>query len=333
MLAPFVIDADSLAPDPGWTPAQLRNCHQSLLDIWKRIGLLIHDADAFETCRLNQAVQQLPQKIRPLWHEMLKHAPLRACGNKWDGSVSRSNVAMLCNMVSVAIVDDTRAEVEFDFLEDDLSRPAPDAPTLEVCRLLAAAQAKNFQQALDQSAAHIEQGDKFNDIWSLRFHALASAPIKRVIVVDRYAMSQHFNCPQTQLSGLERFLRLLDQSAQGPRYVSLFTAWTAELGRKTLDDVEVELRRVMSKFYPKQIKRLKVVMAPNVIFSHMAHDRFFRFESYVWDIGLGLKVFEGAFAAERSSAIFKTGGPVDGYKKIEHDLDTCSQAKFLELLL
>ena len=45
-------------------------------------------------------------------------------------------------------------------------------------------------------------------------------------------------------------------------------------------------------------------------------------------LGLGLKVFEGAFAAERSSATFKAGKvAVDGYKKVEEELARHPQAK------
>ena len=79
MLVPFVIDADSLAPDPAWTSAQHRACHKSLLDVWQRIGLLAHDGDSFDSSRLKSAIQQLPQNLRPLWQEVLQRVPLGTC--------------------------------------------------------------------------------------------------------------------------------------------------------------------------------------------------------------------------------------------------------------
>ena len=62
-------------------------------------------------------------------------------------------------------------------------------------------------------------------------------------------------------------------------------------------------------------------MVPNTAFRVGAHDRFIRFENFVWDIGEGLKVFEGPFAAERSQAAFKTGEVTASYKQVEKELE------------
>ena len=332
MLVPFVIDADSLAPDPAWTAAQVHTCHQSLLEVWRRVGLLTHDGDSFENSRLKAAVQQLPQKLRPLWQEMLERAPLRACGSGWDGTLKADNISQLIGITSLALVDDGRAEVDFELAEDELSSPVKFAQGMEVCRLASAVQAKTFQKALDQSGIHIELGETFDNIWALRFRSLATAHIKRVAIVDRYAVSQHFFHPQAQLSGLERFLRLLDQDADGARYVSLFSAWTPELGEEKLADVKADLAKVMARLPSKKVQRLKISMVPNPAFRVRGHDRFFRFGDYVWDIGLGLQVFQGAYSPARSSAAFKTGDDiVRGYKKVEEDLAGDRRTKVVEV--
>jgi hypothetical protein len=332
MLVPFVIDADSLAPDPAWTAAQVHTCHQSLLEVWRRVGLLTHDGDSFENSRLKAAVQQLPQKLRTLWQEMLERAPLRACGSGWDGTLKADNISQLIGITSLALVDDGRAEVDFELAEDELSSPVKFAQGMEVCRLASAVQAKTFQKALDQSGIHIELGETFDNIWALRFRSLATAHIKRVAIVDRYAVSQHFFHPQAQLSGLERFLRLLDQDADGARYVSLFSAWTPELGEEKLADVKADLAKVMARLPSKKVQRLKISMVPNPAFRVRGHDRFFRFGDYVWDIGLGLQVFKGAYSPARSSAAFKTGDDiVRGYKKVEEDLAGDRRTKVVEV--
>ncbi len=326
VLVHFVIDADSLVPDPDWTPAQILTSHKSLLDVWQRIGLLAHDADTFEKSKLNQVVSQLPQKLRPLWQAMLGRLPLRSCGGAWDGTVSNGNVAQLSGNIPLAIVDDAHAEVEFGLTEDELSKPANGAADVEVCRIISAAQSHAFKRALVQSGNHIEAGDPFGDIWTLRFKSLASASIKSVAIVDRYAISQHIGCSQFWLSGLERFLRLLDQDATSDRHLALYSAWTAELAQKKLTDVEVELSTVMGRLALKNVKSLKIFMLPNTAFRTDAHDRFVRFGEYVWDIGLGLEVFEGAVAAKRSSAAFKTGATIASYKRVEADLAGHHQA-------
>ena len=105
MLVPFVIDADSLAPDPAWTSAQHRACHKSLLDVWQRIGLLAHDGDSFDTSRLKSAIDQLPQKLRPLWQEVLQRVPLCSCGSVWNGQVEPATLANFYSTAKLAIVD------------------------------------------------------------------------------------------------------------------------------------------------------------------------------------------------------------------------------------
>lgn len=327
MLVPFVIDADSLAPDPAWLPAHVRTCHEGLIDTWQRIGLLEYDSHDFETSRLKSAIDKLPQKIRPLWMEMVERLPLRACRKGWNGSVIASSVGALSNHASVALVDDARAEVEFGMSEYDLTIRAANAPDVEVCRLQSASQAASFKKAIAKSGAYIEVGDKFSDIWALRFQLLAGIPIKRVSIVDRYAMSRHVTCPQTQLSGLERFLRLLDADACGPRHVTLYSGWTEELKGRLLPDVEEEIRQLLGKLPRKKVGRIKVVMLPNSTFSGVSHDRFVRFENHVWEIGIGLQVFEGAFASERSTATFKTGEVVTGFKRVEDELRAHAAAK------
>jgi hypothetical protein len=332
MLVPFVIDADSLALDPEWTPAQQRACHKNLLEVWRHFGLLAHDGSTFTGSQLQQAVSRLPQNLRPLWQEILERVPMVTCGNGWDGVVSPTNLSSFANTAQLAFVDDTRAEVEFSFAEEcDEKIQTADNIDISICRLLAANQAKAFQAAFAIAGTHIETGDTFRTIWNTRFQLLAVAPIKRVCIVDRYAVSQHINCPQTRLSGLERFIRLLDASASGPRHITLYSAWTNDLSDKTINDIEADISLILERLTTNNIKRMKVSMVPNTGFRHDGHDRFIRFEDYVWDIGLGLEIFEGAFAAKRSSAAFKTGRAVSGYKGVEQDLASNADTKTKEI--
>jgi len=59
MLVPFVIDADSLMPDPAWTSTQQRACCNGLLDVWQKRLLVateqLGDMAAFS--RLGQEVE------------------------------------------------------------------------------------------------------------------------------------------------------------------------------------------------------------------------------------------------------------------------------------
>jgi len=334
MLVPFVIDADSLAPDPAWTATQQRACYNGLLDVWQRTGLLAHDGESLPASRLHRAVLALPQNVRPRWQEVLERSPLLSTP-RWSGNVSTNTLGDFADVARLALVDDARAEVEFGLDDDcDETLKSINGIDVSVCRLLVAGQAKAFQTATALAGSHIEAGDKFQATWDTRFKALAIAPIKIVSVVDRYAIGQHMACPQTKLSGLERFLRLLDSDATGQRHVTIYSAWTADLSgenRKSIDDIENELRVVFGRLPCRNIKRIKVVMVPNTGFRDDGHDRFIRFGDYVWDIGLGLEVLDGAFSAKTSSAGFKSGIAVVGYKGVEQDLAGNADTKSREI--
>lgn len=343
MLVPFVIDVDSLTPDPnnrpsdfGYDPA-LRACHKNLIDIWQRIGLLVYDGDLFEKSRLYAAIDKLPQSLRSNWQNILKKGvPLIASGTGWNGTVETTTLKNFCATARLAIVDDTRAYDEFGFSDecDEKSVLINDPKSsIDICRLIAANQATQFKNALSQSMAHIKPGDSYEKIWDSRFKMLAFAPIKQISIVDRYAVGQHCECPQVKLSGLARFLRLLDKDSSGDRYITLYSAWTDQLTGKTLDHVEVDIQDIIEHLPTKNIKRIKIYMIPNSGFKRDAHDRFIRFGSnFVWEIGRGIKVFEGPCAAEKSTATFKTEIlAVKGFIDTEDELKKHPKAQFKEI--
>ena len=333
MLVPFVIDVESLSPDPAWTPAITRKCHLDLLQVCQSVGLLVHDGERFESSNLKRALDGLPSNLRSLWHAMLERSPPVPCRQGWLGSVTREVAPTICSFASAALVDDVRAEAEFGLSEDqdETTLAESDGGGLAICRLVSVNHASVFKRALEKSEDFIEAGEPYEEIWRIRFRSLANAPtIKKIAIVDRYAVERHFRCPQHWLSGIERFLRLLDGDASGDRYVSLFAAWTAELRDKSQNDVQTELAEVVSRLPRGKIRRLEVFMLPNSEFGTRARDRFVRFDRYVWDLGHGLDVFEGPTAHIRCSASFKTNS-ADGYKRVESELENHPDTKRIKI--
>jgi hypothetical protein len=327
MLVPFVIDADSLKPDQSLTPPQQRSYYLGLLDLWQRAGLLGYDGQFLSGSKLHRAVQSLPQSVRPRWLELLERSPTIPIP-AWDCKVSRASIGNFSSIAQLAFVDDTIAEVEFGFDQNcDEALESVSGKDVSICRITAVGQANVFQAVNALAGAHIQVGDPYQEIWDTRFATLAKASIKRISIVDRYAIGQLMTRDQTVLSGLERFLRLLDKDATGDRHVTIYSAWTHELSGKTIDNVESDLRDVFSKLQKKNIKRIKIVMAPNKVFREDSHDRFIRFGNYVWDIGGGVKVFEGPSCRSRSSATFKSGTTSFGYEKVEQELASDSETK------
>lgn len=310
MLVPFAIDPGCLDFDPAWAEYQRLDYQKSVLDIWEKIGLLCHSGASLDASHLMKAIESLPQKYRDRWFEALMLPNIQG-RDDWDGSIGSGNLNMLSGHASVALVDDARALEEFCFSDEELSKPNALSTGVEVCRFSTANKAESFSKALSRSVSHIEPEDSYGEIWKERFRNLAVAQLKRISIVDRFAVSRHFERPQSQLSGIARFLRLLDNDCSGPRYVSLFSAWTKDL-LGNIVDIENEFKSVMAKLPKQNVKQLKIVMSPNSTFSELAHDRFIRFEDYIWDIGLGLQIFEGPCVGHRSAATLKAGKIIVG---------------------
>ena len=133
-----------------------------------------------------------------------------------------------------------------------------------------------------------------------------------------------------QVVWFSKILRLLDEDASGKRYVTLYSAWTSDLEEVALEDVQTEVETIMGRLPQHVMKRVKIVMLPNHVFGNLQHDRFIRFGEYVWDIGVGLKVFEGPVAAGTSAASLKTGLQVSTYKQAEETLSENAEARTIE---
>ncbi len=338
MLVPFVIDTESLArPDAPWSSPHMRACSASLLDLWGKVGLMMHDGEQFTGSKLDRAIATLPPKLRSLWQAMIKQCGTAPCGSVWDGELSRACAPDLCSVAQVGLVGDTAALVEFEMPDDqdDTILVGPEGNTLVVSRLLMASHASVFANTLALAQRNVATGESWQDIWQTRFRGLASARIatvKTVAVVDRFTVERHMEWPQTPnagLSGLERFLWQLAKDAAGPRQVDLYSAWTKDWPVQRRADIERELAALLSRMPTARIGSLKVYMAPNTDFGRIARDRYVRFGPYVWELGHGLDILEGQRAAHPCQASFKS--IADAHKKIESELKDHAKPKLMEI--
>jgi hypothetical protein len=260
--------------------------------------------------------------------------PTNSLPQRVSGAVAPDTVSDIGGVVSVGLVDDTRAFVEFEIGEDQdekLVLTAGGRP-LAICRLCAANHASVFQQATQIANRSIEAGERYEAIWEPRFKSLASAAcesVKKISIVDRYTVEQFFKCIAIpgRVSGLERFLRLLDQDAGGVRYVSVFAEKTDTLSANLRNEfggvrvaIETKFSELLRRLPAGNVKRLQVHMVPSDGIRMHARDRFVRFGPYRWDLGHGLDVFQGPAARHGCSASFN--GEWASAKRVEDALET-----------
>ncbi len=338
MLVPFVIDADSLAkPDDPWDSAHMRACSNRLLDLWDKVGLLVHDGEQFTGSKLHQAISILPPKLKSLWQAMAKHRGVVSCGAGWNGELKRANAPDLCGLAQVGLVGQTAALVEFEMPDDqdETVLLGPDCNAFVVSRLLMASDASVFANALALARRNVETGEAWQDIWQARFRGLASAPIpsvKNIAVVDRFSVERHMERAPNRdsgLSGLERFLRQLALDAAGPRHVDLYSAWTTDWPEQRRTDIAREMEELLSRMPTARIRSLKLYMVRNYDFGRIAPDRYVRFGPYVWELGHGLQILEGRRAAHFYHASFKSGA--DSHRRTETELRTHAKPSVMEI--
>jgi hypothetical protein len=310
MLIPFVIDSNSLAPDLEWSQQTQTACYNDFIEAWRDTGLLAVDGEKVDRSNLWKSINSVPIKYRSRIQELMGVCPVINIPN-WNGSIDKKSLEKISAVAKFALVDNTTALAEFGLDFDDADEICNNEAQVTVCRLQLFRHAKAIQDFRILANIHIKKGDKYTDIWSKRFKNLAISPLKNISIVDRYAMSRHIMNGQSQLSGLERFIKLLNESAPNSRYITIYSAWTKDLEYFSIDKIEKELKDLQNK-YSKRISKLEVYMAPNILFSSDAHDRFIRFHrnkshQYLWELGEGLTVFEDTYSKVTSSATFKTG--------------------------
>lgn len=338
MLVHFVIDADSLAkPDDPWDSAHMRACNNRLLDLWDKVGLLVHDGEQFTGSKLHQAISSLPPNLRPRWQEIAKQRGVVSCGAGWNGELKRVNAPGLCGLAQVGLVGQTAALVEFEMPDDqdEIVLLGPECNAFVVSRLLMASDATVFANALALAQRNLEAGESWQDIWKARFQGLAAARIpsvKNIAVVDRFSVERHMERALNRdsgLSGLERFLRQLARDAKGPRHVTLYSAWTKDWPEQRRMDIEREMELLLSRMPTARIGSLKVYMVSNYDFGRIAPDRYIRFGPYVWELGHGLQILEGKRAAHSYHSSFKSSA--DGHKRTEDNLRANAKPSVMEI--
>jgi hypothetical protein len=178
--------------------------------------------------------------------------------------------------------------------------------------------------------------ESFKSIWQERFHWLAAAEnINHVTIMDRYAQ---VNCCQNtapnSISGLERFLSFLTDSATSRKNVTLFCSW----GRPSSDStngVQVNTATYRNTAREKflsllegcvrnngRITSLIIHLLDDHAFKQFSHARHVRFGDYVWDLDKGLECFQGnTFCEQTLTATFKAGKVIaEEYKSKENIL-------------
>lgn len=312
MLVPFAIEAEAIAGEAHWTPRELRAHHDALLRAWKRIGLFVFDGEHLSNSRLRQAIDDIDEGsvLRGRWNDFVQRVPALAGGQHWAGHL---DVAALDGLSKVARICFTR-DAKADALEAEAQ-----AVGLELLTLARTGACNGFALGERDAAMHIRQGDGAREVWERRFAPLAATTsdrLKRISIVDSYAITRHIIDQKEELT---RFLTYLSASSQRAKHVSVYALSPFRDGRPIpVDEVIAALRHLRDNDALPRIASLTVYLAGG---QRINRDRFVMFgEHYVWDLGHGLEPFDADIVTRDCAAALKTWDAAKSYADIIDDM-------------
>jgi hypothetical protein len=333
MLVSFGLDAETMAEKGPLSPLEWKRQHIEVLNLWRRLGILIHEGDILAQSCLVEAIKSLSPDVRKLWQEALAKFPTRGA-HGWDGSIrstSSNKLKELCNVAQVGFVDDVIAEVDFGVADGQFCSALGHLDGFEVCRMSSASQSVTFARSQLLSQQSIESGAVVADLWRQRFLAFVKHGGKHIGVVDRYAVQEFWNAGPGIVSGLERVLRNIGNDADHTKYVTIFSSWTEALQRLTLDDIAVPIRAVIDHVAPHKLGKVTLWMLPAHDFGRICHHRFIRFGEHAWELDVGLEVLCGTTVRRPSTASLKNCSDVKRFREAEDDLKRAKSAKSVQI--
>lgn len=306
MLIEFAIDPSALKAlgGPLWLTT---DAHERCIRYGLRYGILIHSGSELVNSDIWKAVEGLPQQQKTLWQTAFKKMRTRKGPDGWLGlshEDSLEGIQHLCADVRVACLEETRALIVGMPENESIFRVPPDGP--EIVRLSSIDHATSFKEAEAASGQPIPEGLKISELWKVRFSDIAAIS-RNISIIDRYSVENLNN----QKLGLQRLLKEIDGSASGAK-VSIFSALK--------DFSAVDLERLVRSISLGRggVSEIEVFLVLDRDFGQQAHDRFLRFGDDVFEIGIGVEVFDGSKVRRQSLFSFKMQGTL--HKSTEKSL-------------
>ena len=294
MLVSFAVDSDAIQEDAD-DPLLAENSLRELAAQWEQFGLLMYGLKADADNHLLDAIDALPQHLKKMWWEALRHNRFMELDFHWSGPANMQaprDVEEECRQVpdlDCVLVDEVRAEV-LGLEKREYSKEFTSVP-IEVSRYRYAARAKVFADVKKLSCRRINRNTLCDDVWDERFKRLAGNTGK-IVIVDRYAYLGLMKNTAND-SGIETFCRKLARI--GSRVsIEVYSAFQDPRndGYKVQDYRDL-LRRLVADIRGSGIRNAKFYIGENARFRDESHGRYIRFDRTLCRLDTGLNVLEG----------------------------------------
>ncbi|MBP0464595.1 hypothetical protein J5Y09_11815 [Roseomonas sp. PWR1] len=283
----FLVEEDAIsASRPDQIASKL--AHERLVRSWLNYGALIYNQ---ENQRLIAAVENLPPDLRKMWQEALKSSKFRKISRRLGAAESAfddiEKVIAENKDIKLICLEETRAHL-YHLNENEYCRFSENQ-NVEFCRFDAVDRSSSFMNFSSIWGQMILARTPRAHIWTRWLEGFSDLS-KHISIVDRYAgvnaLERHGS---GKVSGIEMYLRSLDSISESSVKKKILTIFTSD--KANAEDLYGLLKKISSQFR-KNLCSITLFVAPDREFSHVAHDRYIRFDATVVLIGNGLSILE-----------------------------------------
>lgn len=263
--------------------------HDTLIEYWKRYGILIIPSDSAEQYLLS--IKSLPPKFHQRWIDAFTTYSRLQLGEKWGDCSSFSSfqsATVLSEFFATALAEDTLSAVICD--NSKTCRHCTTS-SFELVGVGAITESVNFSASKDSSTRDIFFGADIQEVWLEKFEKLTKYN-KKIFISDRFVFSSilrdHSNGYKTSIA---KFIEMLPLDRK-------FSITILSDGDEAASQMHTEILNYFEKYIIKspplsqKIAGLKLVSMSSLDFQKFAHDRYIRFDKHVCQIGVGMAIFE-----------------------------------------
>ncbi|SFD35514.1 hypothetical protein SAMN05216577_12397 [Pseudomonas citronellolis] len=290
MLTKFSLDQD-LFSSQHLLDETLSVVHEYILENWNHYGILIFQKGS--ELEYRKKIKDLPAKFQNKWLTALSHSPKQELNSTWNPYISYKDFDSICTLSSIFETGITEDTISAELCNNKSTSRFKENPPFEILGTGAVSESVNFTESRKAATTDIAAGTPIEDIWIKRFSALAKIA-KNIIICDRYIFKRTLEDTAKGYvsTSIKKFISLLDNSTE-PYNITIISDGNTKNSQTHYEVTNYFEQKILSSPPLKtKIKSLNIISCNELDFQKTAHDRFIRLDSHVYQIGIGMMIFE-----------------------------------------
>jgi hypothetical protein len=288
MLTKFYLDG-SLFQSALLRDEALSVVHDTIIESWRNYGVLIMPQDSARM--YYGAIKSLPAKFHQRWIDaftcQLKFQSVESWGECGDYKTFE-DFAVLCSQFKTAVVEDTVSSVLCD--NDSNIKFCPDT-SFEVVGSGVITESRNFEISRFNAVKDIEYGSSVDGLWCERFKSIAEYH-DSIYISDRYVFDRILDDHSKGFKQTSVFRLMGLLSSEKKTSITILSDGGGAPGQTKFELCNYFEALLKSPPIAKKVSAITLISMPAQAFQKHAHDRYIRFGRHVFQIGVGMSIFE-----------------------------------------